>query len=56
MAKRHQRVGTFKSLNERFHDLAVHLRGRRNEIFVPLNGFWPLRGEGVSTKSSIVSN
>ena len=26
-----------------------HLRGYRNEIFVPVNGFWPLRGSGVGT-------
>ena len=25
---------------------ALRLRGHRNEIFVLLNGFWPLRGGG----------
>ena len=27
----------------------VGFRGHGNDIFVPLNRFWPLRGEGVST-------
>ena len=35
-----------KTMNQQFSDRIIVTKGQSDKTFVPLNGFWPLRGVG----------